>query len=66
MTIIEGSAAVPVGIHAPVGANHHIVVRRPEAGRPGTVVDDFVVAVDVGRDGRSTKRRELWERNYSV
>jgi hypothetical protein len=40
MTIIEGSAAVAVGIDAAVVANHYIVVRRPEAGRPGTVVGD--------------------------
>jgi ethylbenzene dioxygenase subunit alpha len=38
MTEIEGSAAVAVGIDAAVVANHHIVVRRPEAGRPGTVI----------------------------
>jgi hypothetical protein len=43
MTEIEGSAAVAVGIDAAVVANHHIVVRQPEAGRSGTVVDDFVV-----------------------
>jgi hypothetical protein len=43
MTEIEGSAAVAVGIDAAVVANHHIVVRRPEAGRTGTVVEDFVV-----------------------
>ena len=30
----EGSAAVAIGIDAAVVANHHIIVRRPEAGRP--------------------------------
>jgi hypothetical protein len=35
MTIIEGSAAVAVGIDAAVVANHYIVVRRPDAGQPG-------------------------------
>lgn len=40
---IEGSSGpVAVGIDAAVVANHHVVVRRAEAGQPGTVVDDFV------------------------
>jgi transposase len=56
MTIIEGSAAVAVGIDAAVVANHHIVVRQPEAGRPGTVVDDFVVAPTLAGMERLTKR----------
>jgi hypothetical protein len=56
MTIIEGSAAVAVGIDAAVVANHHIVVRRPEAGRPGTMVDDFVVPPTLAGMERLTKR----------
>ena len=55
MTIVEGSAAVAVGIDAAVVANHHIVVRRPEAGRPGTVVDDFVVPPTLAGMERLTK-----------
>ena len=42
VTLLEGSA-VAVGIGAAVAANHHVAVRRPEAGRPGSVVDDFAV-----------------------
>jgi hypothetical protein len=56
MTELEGSAAVAVGIDAGVVANHHIVVRRPEAGRPGTVVDDFVVPPTLAGMERLTKR----------
>ena len=60
MTIVEGSAAVAVGIDAAVVANHHIVVRRPEAGRPGTVVDDFVVPPTLAGMERLTKRLVSW------
>jgi transposase len=60
MTIIEGSAAVAVGIDAAVVANHHIVVRRPEAGRPGTMVDDFVVPPTLAGMERLTKRLVSW------
>ena len=49
--ITEGSC-VAIGIDAAVVANHHVAVRRPEAGRPGEVVDDFVVAPTLaGMDG---------------
>ncbi len=40
---IEGSS-VAIGIDAAVVANHRIVVRRPDAGRPGEVVDDFIAS----------------------
>ncbi|MGH9105010.1 MAG: IS110 family transposase [Acidimicrobiales bacterium] len=55
----EGSS-VAIGIDAAVVANHHIVVRRPEAGRSGEVVDDFVAAPTLsGMDGL-TKRLAKW------
>jgi transposase len=60
MAVIEGSAAVAVGIDAAVVANHHIVVRRPEAGRPGTVIDDFVVSPTLVGMDRLTKRLASW------
>jgi hypothetical protein len=41
---VEGSGPVAVGIDAAVVANHHVVVRRPEAGSPGVIVDEFTVA----------------------
>jgi transposase len=60
MTELEGSAAVAVGIDAAVVANHHIVVRRPETGRPGTVIDDFVVSPTLAGMDRLTKRLTSW------
>lgn len=66
MTIIEGSPAVAVGIDAAVVANHHIVVRRPEAGRPGTVVDEFVVPPTLAGMERLTKRLASWPGSVAV
>src|SRR5919106_2762113 len=59
VTIIEGSS-VAVGIDAAVVANHHIVVRRPEVGGPGAVVDDFVVPPTLAGMERLTKRLAAW------
>jgi transposase len=59
VTIIEGSS-VAVGIDAAVVANHHIVVRRPEVGGPGSVVDDFVVPPTLAGMERLTKRLASW------
>jgi len=36
--------AVTVGIDAAVTANHHVIVRAPQVGGRGEVIDDFVVA----------------------
>jgi transposase len=66
MTIIDDSAAVAVGIDAAVVANHHVVVRRPEAGRPGTVVDDFVVAPTLVGMEQLTKRLVSWPAAVAV
>ena len=55
----EGSA-VAIGIDAAVVANHHIVVRRPEAGRSGEVVDDFVAAPTLSGMDNLTKRLAKW------
>jgi transposase len=67
MSIIEGSAAaVAVGIDAAVVANHHVVVRRPEAGQPGTVVDDFVVSPTLAGMERLTKRLVAWSGAVAV
>jgi transposase len=51
----EGSA-VAVGIDAAVVANHHVIVRRPEAGGAGVVIDDFVVAPTLSGLATLTKR----------
>ena len=56
---IEGSA-VAIGIDAAVVANHHIVVRRPQAGRSGEVVDDFVAAPTLAGMEGLTKRLAKW------
>jgi transposase len=40
---IEGSG-VRIGLDAAVVANHHVIVRRPSAGGPGKVVENFVAA----------------------
>jgi transposase len=67
MSIIEGSAAaVAVGIDAAVVANHHVVVRRPEAGQPGTVVDDFIVSPTLAGMERLTKRLVAWSGAVAV
>ena len=66
MTTIKGSAEVAVGIDAAVVANHHIVVRQPQAGRPGTVVDDFVVAPTLAGMERLTKRLASWPEAVAV
>jgi hypothetical protein len=60
MAELEGSAAVAIGIDAAVVANHDVVVRRPEAGRPGTVDEDFVVPPTLGGMERSPKRLVSW------
>jgi transposase len=51
----EGSA-VAVGIDAAVVANHHVVVRRTEAGGPGEVVEDFVAAPTLAGMATVSKR----------
>lgn len=57
---------VAVGIDAAVVANHHIVVRRPEAGGRGTVVDDFVVSPTLAGMERLTKRLASWPAAVAV
>jgi hypothetical protein len=42
------------------GREPHIVMRRPEAGRPGTRVDDFVVPPTLAGMDRLTKRLVSW------
>ena len=37
----ERIGSVVIGIDAAVTASHRVVVRRPEAGGPGVVIDDF-------------------------
>lgn len=59
MTVVEGSA-VAIGIDAAVVANHHVVVRQPEAGRPGSVVEDFVVPPTLAGMERLTKKLVSW------
>src|SRR5262245_37703164 len=56
----DGGSAVPVGIDAAVVANHHIVVRRAVAGRPGEVVEDFVAAPTLSGLATLTKRLAVY------
>lgn len=56
----EGSAAVAIGIDAAVVANHRIVVRRPHAGRPGEVLDDFTAGPTLGGLDALAKRVSKW------
>jgi transposase len=44
MGTLQDTEAVTVGIDAAVTANHHVVVRRPEPGGTGVIVDEFTVA----------------------
>ena len=53
-------SAVAIGIDAAVGANHRIVVRRPEAGRAGEVVEDFVAPPTLAGMDTLTKRLAKW------
>jgi transposase len=62
----EGSAAVAIGIDAAVVTNHHIVVRRPEAGGIGEVVDEFSAGPTlVGLDALA-KRLSKWPGTMAV
>ncbi len=48
--------AVTVGIDAAVTANHQVIVRAPQVGVRGEIVDDFVVAPTLAGLGRLTER----------
>jgi transposase len=61
----EGSA-VAVGIDAAVVANHRVVVRRPVAGGPGVVVDDFVVPPTLAGMDALAKRLSGWRGAVAV
>ena len=52
----ERIGSVMVGIDAAVTARHRVVVRRPEAGGPGVVVDDFEAAPTLAGLDRLSKR----------
>jgi len=56
----EGSCAVAIGIDAAVVANHHIVVRRPQAGHAGEVVDDFTAPPTLAGLDALAKRVSKW------
>jgi transposase len=55
----EGSP-IAVGIDAAVVANHHIVVRRPVAGGPGEIIDDFVVPPTLSGMAALSKRLAVY------
>ncbi len=55
----EGSP-IAVGIDAAVVANHHVVVRRPVAGGPGEVVEDFVVPPTLSGMATLSKRLAVY------
>jgi transposase len=52
----DSNEVVMVGIDAAVVANHRVVVRRPEAGGPGVVVDDFEASPMLAGLGRLSER----------
>ena len=56
MNTLKDTDAVTVGIDAAVVANHHVVVRRPEPGGVGEIVDDFVIAPTLDGLARLTDR----------
>jgi DNA replication protein DnaC len=58
--------AVAIGIDAAVVANHHIVVRRPDAGGPGHVLEDFVVPPTLAGMETLTKRLSQWPASVAV
>ncbi len=60
MTRREGSSAVAIGIDAAVVAKHHIIVRRPEAGRAGEVIDDFTAGPTLAGLDALAKRLSTW------
>ncbi len=57
---------VAIGIDAAVVANHHIVVRRPDAGGPGHVLEDFVVPPTLVGMETLTKRLSQWPASVAV
>jgi transposase len=62
----EGSCAVAIGIDAAVVANHHIVVRGPQAGRTGEVVDDFTAGPTLAGLESLAKRVSKWSGAMAV
>jgi transposase len=56
VNILKDTEAVTVGIDAAVVANHHVVVRRPEPGGVGVIVDDFTIPPTLDGLSRLTKR----------
>ena len=47
---------VAIGIDAAVVANHRVVVRRPAAGHPGEILDDFQAGPTLSGLERLAKR----------
>ena len=64
MNTFQDMDAVTVGIDAAVTANHHVVVRRPEPGGVGGVVDEFTVAPTL--DGLARLSRRLADRDVRL
>jgi transposase len=56
----SAGSSVAVGIDAAVVANHHIVVRRPVAGSPGQIVEDFVVPPTLSGMAALSKRLTVY------
>src|SRR5690606_31594023 len=52
----DSNEVVMVGIDAAVVANHRVVVRRPRAGGPGEVIDDFEASPTLAGLDRLSKR----------
>ena len=62
---IEGSS-IAIGIDAAAVANHHVVVRRPQAGRKGEVVDEFAASPSLAGMDALTKRLAQWPGSLAV
>lgn len=62
----ERIGSVVVGIDAAVTANHRVVVRRPEAGGPGVVVDDFEAGPTIAGLDRLSKRLSAYPGSVAV
>ena len=56
MGTLKDTEALTVGIDAAVTANHHVIVRRPEPGGVGVIVEDFMVPPTLDGLGRLSKR----------
>ncbi|HSF86979.1 MAG TPA: hypothetical protein VLG28_15150 [Acidimicrobiia bacterium] len=62
----DSNAVMMVGIDAAVTAKHRVVVRRPEAGGPGVVVDDFEASPTLAGPDRLSQRLAVFPEAVAV